>query len=352
VSFYRKSELPAHLLEFFEPAEMGLEQTPDAYVAEMVAVFRECRRVLRNDGTLWLNLGDTYTSGGRAWRAPDKMNEGRAMNYRPDTPEGLKPKDLVGIPWRVAFALQADGWYLRQDIIWAKSNPMPESVRDRCTKSHEYVFLLSKSRRYFYDLEAVSEPASRGADGSLFNAGRTASHQLGRSSNLDRVDRDNRNRRSVWTIATEPSGLAHFAMMPPALAELCIRAGTSEKGCCPRCGAGWVRMSESIGRVPAGNAWGPNAAVHPDRKEGAVGGLYRKVRRENGWLPSCSCLPHKPMPSTVLDPFAGAGTTGLVADRLGRNAILIELNPSNTAMARQRLEGDAGMFASVLEAAE
>jgi DNA modification methylase len=263
--------------------QIGLEQTPDAFVAELVAVFREVRRVLRDDGTVWLNLGDSYAAN-RSYQVTDNkhINVGNDMPMR--VPEGLKPKDLIGIPWRVAFALQADGWYLRQDIIWHKPNPMPESVRDRCTKAHEYIFLLSKSERYFYDADAISEPF---ADDSWIGREPSKSPR----ENADRNDggrmpttaRDKRNRRSVWTVPTKPYSGAHFATFPPDLIEPCIKAGSK-----------------------AGD--------------------------------------------TVLDPFGGAGTTGLVADRLGRNAVLCELNPTYAQMASERIAGENPMFTDVVVA--
>jgi DNA modification methylase len=275
------------LRDYGVDGQIGLEASPDAFVAEMVAVFREVRRVLRDDGTLWLNLGDSYNSGASGGLGGSTLGGGQ-NNQRVSNRSGrglvdaLKPKDLIGAPWRVAFALQADGWYLRQDIIWHKPNPMPESVTDRCTKSHEYVFLMSKSARYFYDAAAIAEegviPAgTKAAKGSVerFNT-------LGVNSRPPeyKIYDGMRNARSVWTIATQPFREAHFATFPPDLAERCIKAG------CP------------------------------------VGG-------------------------TVLDPFGGAGTTGLVADRLQRSAILIELNPVYASMAKKRLEGDAPLFAKV-----
>jgi site-specific DNA-methyltransferase (adenine-specific) len=186
------------LRDYSSPGQLGLEDDPDEYVASLVRIFEEVRRVLTKDGALWLNIGDSYTSGGRTWRAPDKKNPVRAMGTRPPTPEGLKPKDLVGIPWRLAFALQAAGWYLRSDVIWRKPNAMPESVRDRPTRSHEYLFLLTKSERYYYDRSAVPEV-------------------------------NGRNLRTVWDINTQPLPEAHFATFPPELADRCVRT-TSEPG--------------------------------------------------------------------------------------------------------------------------
>lgn len=187
------------LRDYDSSGQIGSEERIDDYIENLVLVFRELRRILRNDGTFWLNIGDCYTSGGRTWRAPDKKNPARAMSYRPPTPEGLKPKDLVGVPWRLAMALQADGWYLRSEIIWHKSNPHPESVKDRPTRAHETIFLLSKREKYFYDYKAIKE---RGVNGNL------------------------RNKRSVWTVQTEPLKEAHFATFPTKLIEPCILAGS------------------------------------------------------------------------------------------------------------------------------
>lgn len=211
-----------------KPMEIGLEETPDQYVERMVDVFRAVRDVLADDGTLWLNIGDGYTSGNRGYRAQDKKNPARAMDVRPDTPEGLKPKDLIGIPWRLAFALQADGWYLRQDIIWHKPNPQPESVRDRCTKAHEYIFLLSKSERYFFDHEAIKEKAKQpfGRPSQVAQRKQRALGQNMTGTLGSNYGPEKRNRRSVWTVATRPYKGAHFATFPPALIEPCILAGS------------------------------------------------------------------------------------------------------------------------------
>lgn len=271
------------LRDYGHADQIGLEQTPDEYVAKLVAVFREVRRALKDDGVCWLNLGDSYASSGVSGKQSDTANLSRHGNNqtnpkmreqvfgRAPTPEGLKPKDLIGIPWRVAFALQADGWWLRQDIIWHKPNPMPESVRDRCTKAHEYLFLLTKADRYYFDSDAIAEPSIKGSAGSRFDAGKTALHGLSRSSEKDRIERDSRNRRSVWTIATKPYSGAHFAVMPPTLVEPCILAGSRHGDVC-------------------------------------------------------------------LDPFSGSGTVAAVATRLGRKAIGIELNPEYQAMAIDRVE--------------
>lgn len=218
------------LRDYGVDGQIGLEQTPEEYVAKMVEVFREVRRVLRDDGTLWLNIGDSYANGGRKTRDSDSKLQQRGMGTRPADGEGVKQKDLIGIPWMLAFALRADGWYLRQEIIWHKPNPMPESVKDRCTKAHEQIFLLTKSPRYCFDSEAMKEVAVKGAAGSTFNKGKTADHQLGRSSDKERVDDGKRNRRSVWSVATRPYKGAHFATFPPALIEPCILAGCPAGG--------------------------------------------------------------------------------------------------------------------------
>ena len=268
------------LRDYGVDGQLGMEKTPEEYVAGMVAVFREVRRVLRDDGVLWLNLGDSYAGSGKGgnpegskWAGfvGNKDREKAAQASAPVIPVGLKHKDLVGIPWRVAFALRADGWWLRQDIIWAKPNPMPESVTDRCTKAHEYIFMLTKSARYYYDAEAVAEPLACDPH-SLGNIKVDASR-----NDADQMDKvwglsGTRNRRSVWTITTKPYAEAHFATFPPEIPETCIKAST---------------------------------------KRGDV----------------------------VLDPFSGSGTTGEVALRLGRRFIGFELNPKYAGeLAQPRLD--------------
>ena len=241
------------LRDYCVDGQLGLESTPEEYVANMVEVFREVRRVLRDDGTLWLNLGDSYAAGktGR----DDSGGNGRFGGPRIEpkqrsAPPGLKPKDLVGIPWRVAFALQADGWYLRSDIIWSKPNPMPESVTDRPTKAHEYLFLLAKSGRYWYDANSISVLALRA--GEMNNS--TPSNPVYRMSRVARV-RDRRNARSVWSIATQPYSDAHFATFPPKLIEPCIKAGCPVGSVAfdPFVGSGTtVEVARSLGRQGIG----------------------------------------------------------------------------------------------------
>lgn len=273
--------------------QMGLEATPAEFVDGLVGVFREVRRVLRDDGTLWLNIGDSYAGSGRGFGDTTSANKGQTASravhtvggQRTKAPDGFKPKDLIGIPWMLAFALRADGWYLRQDIIWSKPNPMPESVRDRCTKSHEYVFLLSKSARYHYDADAIREPLTdatlrriaQGVDGQNGSDRAHGGTKHGGPMKAFVKEGFGANKRSVWSIGSQPYAGAHFATFPPALVEPCVLAG------CPPLG-------------------------------------------------------------TVLDPFAGAGTTGLVADRLQRHAVLIELNTEYAELARRRIIDEAPLL--------
>jgi DNA modification methylase len=284
------------LRDYGHAGQIGLEDTPDAYIARLVELFREVRRVLRDDGTLWLNLGDSYAGGGGYSPDSPSNQNGGSLSARQDagsgakpkglrTWPGIKPKDLLMIPAQVALALRADGWYLRKDIIWHKPNPMPESVRDRPTSAHEHVFLLTKRATYFYDAEAIKEEAApETAARYAYGFGGAKNEALKASDKPTAVvgKRDfdgGRNARDVWTIATQPFSGAHFATMPPDLAERCIKAGS---------------------------------------KPG----------------------------DHVLDPFGGAGTTGLVADRLGRCATLCELNPEYARIARDRIMGDAPLLAS------
>ena len=289
------------LRDYGVDGQLGLEKTPEEYVAKMVEVFREVRRVLRRDGTLWLNLGDSYgaASNRNGIGSADPKWGGEntkriAKHGKIDIQTGLKPKNLIGIPWRVAFALQADGWYLRSDIIWAKGNPMPESVTDRPTKAHEYIFLFAKSERYFYDADAIREPHTH--KDAVRNTGdwaksvkepgyadalpeaKKANRSCAMSRPKDYIGNINgRNKRTVWNINTKPFSEAHFAVFPPDLIKPCILAGCPEGG-------------------------------------------------------------------TVLDPFFGSGTTGLVCSRLNRQYIGIELNGEYIEMARRRIEGDAPLL--------
>lgn len=220
------------LRDYGHPGQIGLEETPKQFVNNLLEVFREVYRALKDDGTLWLNLGDSYAGngGGDKMSGMYKSNKGAAGNkYRTPGKIGLKSKDLIGIPWKVAFALQEDGWYLRQDIIWHKTNPMPESVKDRCTKSHEYIFLFSKSSRYYFDQDSIKEKALVGSNGSKFHTGKTGVNQK-RCSDKKRNESEFRNKRSVWTVPTKPYSGAHFATFPPDLIEPCILAGCPQGG--------------------------------------------------------------------------------------------------------------------------
>lgn len=525
------------LRDYGVAGQIGLEPTPDAFVAEMVAVFREVRRVLRDDGTCWLNLGDSYAgstnTGGTASIQGSAKRVGAMNGHKRPLSDGLKPKDLIGIPWRVAFALQADGWVLRQEIIWSKKNCMPESVTDRCTKSHEQIFLFAKAKwsgpdngrfadisdqdarwlaccidtegcivvkrtkqldggadsfapqvsfgstnralidtfvaivghgnvaerpgknapmfywqagnniardflhriypylivkkrqarvgihldnltyyrggklpsrkqrteaenaalvslwerskmlnrfgnpdlsdvpepvygrwsdcaRYFYDADAIAEAAVEpvkwlGSSDDYIKA--SVAHDITgptRDGSIKKVPLESgtRNRRSVWTVATQPFSEAHFATFPPDLIEPCIKAGCP-KQCCAKCGAPWDRQTEKTRTFESGSGRAGNMPVGKNGPSLQGGGETKDIRRgpvvhttTTGFAPSCACNADT-IPGTVLDPFGGAGTTGLVADRLGRNAILLELNPQYAEMARRRIADDAGMFAQV-----
>ena len=334
------------------PGQLGLEPTIKEYVANLVAVFQEVRRVLRDDGTLWLNMGDCYSgSWGAMSHTPGSKNADR-MGYQSKpanaTIAGLKPKQLVGMPWRVAFALQADGWYLRRDIIWHKLNPMPESVTDRPTTAHEYIFLLSKSERYFYDAEAVREPQT----GNAHSRGNGITPKSAPTGGPIRANTSfhaataglvvipgGRNKRSVWSIACEGFHGDHFAVFPQKLVDPCILAGTSAHGCCPYCGAPWVRVIERTTEPRRGMRGSRFDAGKTARRDGGnrtqPGERYET--RAIGWRPSCKCNAGKPVPCTVLDPFGGSGTTAVVAVKHGRRAILIELNPEYCGMAQKRI---------------
>ncbi|MCA1571317.1 MAG: site-specific DNA-methyltransferase [Chloroflexi bacterium] len=336
--------------------QLGLEATPEEYVERMVAVFREVRRVLREDGTVWLNLGDSY-AGNRSYQVPDSKHRdvgnsrGMTVSRRRDdaliprtdlSVPGPKPKDLVGIPWRVAFALQADGWWLRSAIVWAKPNPMPESVRDRPTSSYEMLFLLAKSERYYYDADAIREPDVAGhksgngyARVDTKNIGYRLSYG-GRGQEEQWLPGAGRNKRNVWTIATKPFPEAHFATFPEDLVTPCVLAGTSEHGCCAECRAPWAQEVE-LGGSTRKNGDGPATDSRFFPSGGAYHGrLGERERRSVGWAQSCSCTAAT-KPCTVLDPFAGAGTVGVVCSKLGRDFVGIELSPEYAAMARRRI---------------
>jgi len=303
--------------------------------------------VLRKDGTLWLNLGDSYTGGGgkSAWATEIEQKKKRDGNANlPQKGYGnLKPKDLCMIPARVAIALQADGWWLRSDIIWHKPNPMPSSVEDRPTTSHEYMFLLTKAPRYFYDQEAIREPAQDWGvrDRSNFRGG-TEDPKL-KQCGLQHANcaSTGRNKRSVWTIATQPFSDAHFATFPEKLVEPCILAGTSEVGACPECGMPWERIVEKTGGT-TGKSW-------HDHSDDLGGGLSQSSRTDIptegysrktiGWECNCNCGTSREdaVPCVVMDPFCGSGTTGVVALKHRRHFIGIELNPEYVDIVEKRM---------------
>ncbi len=354
--------------------ELGLEPAPEVYVDHLAGVFDEIRRVLRLDGTLWLNLGDTYCThpagltGEKRWKAStleirDRTGAEQAGSIDKRAPH-LKEKDLVGTPWKVAFELQRRGWWLRADCIWSKRNPMPEPTRDRPTRSHEYVFLLTSSRRYFYDAEAVREPLRESSlrrlrhhlPNPVDNPAYRSKHPRGdfhRFPLLTNTDPTGRNLRSVWQIATQPYRGAHFATFPEALPEICIRAGTSEKGACARCGVSWVHKVRAEGGG-IGHDWHPEKSLAMGRGQGIAApgihdGTYRRV--DLGYRKACSCETERVVPCLVLDPFMGSGTVLAVARRLGRRSVGIDLNPAYTTLARERIEAAASTIAGAEEAA-
>ena len=349
------------LRDYGVSAQLGLERTPEEYVANMVAVFQEVKRVLRDDGTCWVNMGDSYASD---IKGSGGVPEGSIMFNRPNSAQksqkfsprkvdhGLKPKDLVGIPWRLAFALQADGWYLRSDIIWAKPNPMPESVTDRPTKSHEYIFLLTKSARYYFDQEAVKEQANPEYEsryGYKFNVGDKESNGGGRpdgASNTPGMKEytGTRNIRSVWSIPTAPYPEAHFATFPPEIPKRCILAGTSARGCCVVCGAPWERVVDTTySNWADGNNNGRRKGDIPEeRMTFASGKRCEKSTTTIGWRPTCTCNAPN-VPCVCLDPFAGSGTTVMVAESLGRRGVGLELKPEYIALAKKRCQVTLGL---------
>ena len=391
---------------------IGLEPTFDAHLENLVAVFREVRRVLRSDGTLWLNYGDAYASGTKGsggdtdWQSGGRSAGGtggsRERSFM-DEPfklnHGLKPKDLMMMPARVAWALQTDGvpdpaalraiqrateilideydgspparvmnaldrldaeyaeakgrsWWLRSEICWHKSNPMPESCRDRPTSAHEKLFLLSKSAKYFYDADAVRTPSTGvpkmpdnwdtgpGAHGAVHRTGREKGKQ--RAMTKDEQQSGGANLRNVWKIATHSFSEAHFATFPPALVEPCIKAGTSTHGVCEKCAAPWVRDGERILATSR-----RTERMNLDRNDAGTGDFRGAGFQTTSWAPSCQCKVRPTVPATVLDPFGGAGTVGLVAERLGRDSIIIEISPDYAAMAKRRILDDAPLLANV-----
>ena len=378
------------LRDYGVDGQMGLETTPEEYITKMVEVFHEVKRVLRKDGTLWLNIGDNYIGGGRAGNngkayggvEQNRCNAGTKWGPPTGKIEGLKQKDLAMMPARLAIALQADGWWIRSDIIWHKLNPMPESCKDRPTSCHEHIFLLTKSPKYYYDADAIAEKVKSSPsdikkmrekkpriDSKHFHTdpGKKAKapHRTnigqkravgGRSINGNIPGRDDegsscndqyqlfRNKRNVWVIPSRPYSEAHFATYPPELILPCILAGTSAKGCCPSCGAPWERIIEGKGKS---KGWHDHVddigKGQSQAKENILSGsdFYKDWRAPStiGWGPSCLCG-GGPVPCIVLDPFLGSGTTLEVCRKNGRIGIGFELNPEYESMIRKRSMAD------------
>lgn len=360
--------------------QLGLEPTPEEYIVQMVEVFREVRRILRKDGSLWLNMGDSYWASGQGYgdtKTTNKGHNGSRQRQKPTWPDcGLKPKDLCMMPHRLAMALQKDGWWIRSDIVWAKPNPMPESCTDRPTKSHEYVFLCTKSAKYYYDVDAIREenvtesnaerPRMGQGPNTKYNQKRVGYEKNFGSNKGADADRHGkgyqkhspavthpagRNKRSVWTIPTQAYSEAHFATFPEKLVEPCIKAGTSEKGCCPECGKPWYRITEKIkpGTRTVKSRTAPGQTPH---------GCLSNTRMDDpietktiGWQPGCKCFGKftaiqraVSKPCIVFDPFFGSGTVGLVAYKLNRSWLGTELNPEYCKIAEKRIAEEQAKY--------
>ena len=333
--------------------QIGLEQTPKEYIENMVDVFNHVKELLADDGTLWVNIGDSYSSGGRTSTTNQSLRGNAEYGVtRPPVIQGIKPKDLIGIPWMLAFALREAGWYLRQDIIWHKPNPMPESVTDRCTKSHEYIFLLSKSPKYYFDNEAIKEPCINSTEEQMAKRNKkqhreNASEQEAKyvQHNFSKVEKiyEKRNKRDVWSVTVKPFKGAHFATYPKDLIEPCILAGTSEKGHCPVCNAKWKRMKIDTGErhdveVYTGKAVKDyehaNVQNPSDTKRRVLESMSKIYKYE--WIPTCECR-LEPVPDIVFDPFMGSGTTAQVALQHGRQYLGCELNKEYEKLQQERI---------------
>lgn len=362
-----------HLRDYKVDGQIGLEASVEEYITRLVDVFREVRRVLRPDGTAWLNIGDTYAGrrSGRQGRTQER--EGRRIVERSRMNkggDGIKNKDMMAIPWTLALALRADGWYLRSDIIWAKGNCVPSSVADRPTLNHEYVFLLTKNERYFYDGVAIEEPQNekerarrlrelsqgkvtryklaREVDGGSIHAAHGGAVTDSHARALLAV-KGTRNKRTVWNVNTTPFKKAHFATFPQKLIEPMVKAGTSMKGTCTECWAPAVRVIERGGGA-IGKSWN-NHADDIGRGNRTTNHTHDATyyRRTTGWKASCKCGKWVEDAvydtSVVLDPFMGAGTTAVVARKMGMRYLGIELNAEYARMAEQRIIDELGIFA-------
>jgi DNA modification methylase len=338
VEYAPMAGLPMVRIEAMQ-CELGLEPTPNAFIGHLMLCLREWWRVLRADGTLWVNLGDSYQSAKGQAKGRDPKQPARRHGLRPQDVRvpGLKPKDLTMIPYRFALAAQAEGWWVRSDIVWEKTNSMPESVDDRPTKSHEYIYILTKSRRYFYDADAIREPLkpktlttfgtmrNPGTRDPLIKSASLSETMLERKPKLNAEGEiAGANKKSVWRIAAQGYEGAHFATFPEALVEPMILAGTSAAGCCVKCGTPWRRLRVSTGHKS------PRKTHHsgPGQDQSKSDSTHWAPAQValNKWEPGCKCSAGDPEPCTVLDPFAGSGTTGRVAIRLGRRAVLVDIS--------------------------
>lgn len=349
------------LRDYGVAGQLGQEPTPDAYVETMVEVFREVRRVLHDSGTVWLNVGDSYSGAGYSNHKNTggaQREDGGKQKHLLSSASGLKSKDLCLIPWRLAIALQADGWWLRSVICWAKKSCMPESVTDRPTNSWEPIFLLAKSAKYFYDAEAVKERAvtDHMSGNDMTDTRITYGEQNGGNSGLRDLRKKykadglptSRNQRNVWHLGPEPYAEAHFATFPIEIPRRAILAGTSARGCCPKCYAPWVRQTESTKTFESGSGKAGNRPTGKQDLSAPETNSTPDIRmgpcvstRTVGWEPGCKCG-LEPIPCTVLDPFGGSGTTGQVALELARHAILCELNPEYTKLIERRTDVTPG----------
>ena len=343
------------LRDYGEEEQLGLEDTPEKYVERLVKIFHEVKRVLKPTGTLWLNIGDTYSGGGGSKGIPDDWdsistnNREKYSSNKPSTNMRVPDKNLVGIPWRVAFALQEDGWYLRNDIIWNKPNPMPESVTDRCTTSHEHIFLLSKNKQYYYDHEAIKEPSKFADSDERADEGRIQydeKKRKGKKGNGQEsfvsISSSGRNKRDVWEITTKPFPGAHFAVFPPELPKTCIKAGCPPK-VCSECGKPYERDVEHE-RIRRDELPEDDPRYRPNKYEGEYADINGKgdagysKNKFKGWKPTCDCDTEETEPGIVLDPFIGAGTTGMVAKNLNRKWVGIDISEEYREMALKRIK--------------
>jgi DNA modification methylase len=370
--------LPAVEWEDGWRGSLGLEPTPQMWLAHMVQIMAECRRVVRNDGTLWLNIGDAYSgSWGNQGRKEERgiqrpINGPMLQNLKlyPKSesntgslkPWSLPPKSLMMLPARLAIAMQDDGWILRSEIVWAKRAPIPESVADRPTRVHEMIYQFAKQGRYFFDAWAIREAQAEGTQ-ARFGKNNALAYDLPKTTESGRGIRNNssfkdvllggimpdgqRNSRSVWDLSAAGAGDydgEHYATFPPSLPERCIKAGTSEHGCCSKCGAQWRRVVDKSYSNPGNRTTnGPRSLANRHQTAGYPIRL-EAAEQSIGWEPGCTCDAGEPIPAVVLDPFSGTGTTVMVARRLNRRAIGIELKEADVVASRKRVSEDLPMF--------